>query len=224
MPLSREHKARTRDRIVAAAGRAFRRRGAEAPTVDEVMADAGLTRGGFYAHFDSKQALLAEVLATDHPLIKQLARRPPARAADWLTQTRRVFADYLDPDHLGEVAAGCTFAALAAEAARADEAAREGFHAAWRRAQAEVMRRPHESWRHALQRANLAERSQALLLLSTAIGAVQQGAALADGALARLLLQTAARQVDRMCCALAGGADGQAAGVVGGLQVRNATR
>lgn len=201
MPLSARHKARTRHRIVAAAGHAFRRRGAEAPTVDELMAAAGLTRGGFYAHFDSKQALLAEVLATDHGLIRHLSQREAGSAASWLAQTRRVFAEYLNADHLAEVAAGCTFAALAAEAARTDEAAREGFRAAWRRAQAEVLRRSGESWRHALPRASPAERAKALLLLSTAIGAVQQAAALSDGVgdLARQLLCVAAAQVDTMC-------------------------
>lgn len=203
MPLSPQHKARTRERIVAAAGRAFRRRGAEAPTVDELMADAGLTRGGFYAHFDSKQALLAEVLATDHGLVRQLARRVDGPPPAWLAQTRRVFADYLQPGHLSEVAAGCSFAALAAEAARADEAARQGFRAAWRRAQAEVLRHSGERWRHALQRATGEQRAHALLLLSTAIGAVQQAAALADPDQAPLLLRTAAAQVDALCVALA---------------------
>jgi TetR/AcrR family transcriptional regulator, transcriptional repressor for nem operon len=204
MPLSAQHKAGTRRRIVAAAGHVFRRRGAESPTVDELMAAAGLTRGGFYAHFDSKQALLAEVLATDHGLIRHLSRREAGSTASWLAQTRQVFADYLNADHLAEVATGCTFAALAAEAARADEAAREGFRASWRRAQAEVLRRSGESWRHALQRASPVERAKALLMLSTAIGAVQQAAALGDGVgdLARQLLRAAAAQVDKMCCDL----------------------
>ena len=55
-----DRKEKTRDRILGAAGRVFRRQGYHASGVDAVMAEAGLTAGGFYAHFDSKQALLAE--------------------------------------------------------------------------------------------------------------------------------------------------------------------
>ena len=55
-------KEKTRARILEAAGKVFRRRGYHAAGVDEVMEEAGLTAGGFYAHFASKQALLAEAL------------------------------------------------------------------------------------------------------------------------------------------------------------------
>jgi TetR/AcrR family transcriptional regulator, transcriptional repressor for nem operon len=198
MPLGPLHKARTRERIVAAAGAEFRRRGALAPSVSELMAAAGLTHGGFYAHFESKAALLAEVLATDHGLVRQLARRPAGRAQDWETQTQRIFADYLAPAHLQAVASGCSFAALAAEAARADAPAREGFAAAWRRALGELLRRPGERWRHALQRGSAAERANALLALSTAIGAVQQACAVGDDALAGEILRAAAAQVRQL--------------------------
>lgn len=196
MPLSKQHKARTRERIVTAAGKVFRARGATMPTVDELMAAAGLTRGGFYAHFASKSALLAEVLATDHGLIRQLGRRDARTTRAWLAQTRRVFADYLAPAHLAEVSVGCTFAAMTGEVARADAAAREGWAAAWRRALGELLRRPGEDWRHALERANAGQRGQALLVLSTAVGAVQQAAAFGDAALAGALLEAAAGQVD----------------------------
>ncbi|MCX6931880.1 MAG: TetR family transcriptional regulator, partial [Verrucomicrobia bacterium] len=54
------HKLDTRRRIVAAASAAFRERGVENTGVDEVMRRAGLTHGGFYAHFEDKAALVAE--------------------------------------------------------------------------------------------------------------------------------------------------------------------
>lgn len=59
-----QQKSDTRKRILAAAERALRLRGIEAPSVNEVMAEAGLTVGGFYAHFDSKHALMREALDT----------------------------------------------------------------------------------------------------------------------------------------------------------------
>ena len=56
------HKARTRAKIVKAAGKVFRREGYHRAGVDKVMEEAGLTAGGFYAHFESKEALLAATL------------------------------------------------------------------------------------------------------------------------------------------------------------------
>ena len=57
-----DHKEKTRARILEAAGKVFRRQGYHSAGVDKVMEEAGLTAGGFYAHFDSKQALLAEAV------------------------------------------------------------------------------------------------------------------------------------------------------------------
>ena len=83
MPLSQQHKARTRERILRSAGRVFRASGYEATGVDAVMAGAGLTRGGFYAHFGSKEELFAAVLAADHGLIRMLAARDAASPVAW---------------------------------------------------------------------------------------------------------------------------------------------
>ena len=58
-----EHKTATRRRILEAAGQAFRERGVAETGVDEVMRRAGLTHGGFYAHFRDKTELLAEACA-----------------------------------------------------------------------------------------------------------------------------------------------------------------
>src|SRR5260370_35073809 len=57
------HKEQTRAKILRAAGKIFRRQGYHAAGVDKVMEEAGLTVGGFYAHFGSKEALLSEVIA-----------------------------------------------------------------------------------------------------------------------------------------------------------------
>jgi AcrR family transcriptional regulator len=62
MPYTQEHKARTRERIVGSARRLFNRHGLTGVSIDEIMADAGLTRGGFYNHFDTKEDLYAEVV------------------------------------------------------------------------------------------------------------------------------------------------------------------
>ena len=57
-----QHKAKTRERIIKAAAAAFRRRGIGQTNIADIMREAGLTHGGFYAHFESKDALIAEAL------------------------------------------------------------------------------------------------------------------------------------------------------------------
>jgi TetR/AcrR family transcriptional regulator, transcriptional repressor for nem operon len=62
MPYPSGHRERVRGRIVDSARRLFNRNGFEGVSVDSIMADAGLTRGGFYSYFDSKSDLYAELL------------------------------------------------------------------------------------------------------------------------------------------------------------------
>ena len=62
MPYSQAHKARTRERIVESARHLFNRCGFAGVSIDEIMAEAGLTRGGFYNHFGAKEELYAEVV------------------------------------------------------------------------------------------------------------------------------------------------------------------
>jgi TetR/AcrR family transcriptional regulator, transcriptional repressor for nem operon len=107
MRVSREQVTENRRTILEAASRLFRERGFEAVTVAEVMQAAGLTHGGFYGYFASKDALIAGALAD------VLSRRPepPGDLA--------VFAaDYLSATHRDNRAGGCPTAALAAETIR----------------------------------------------------------------------------------------------------------
>lgn len=122
MRVTREQMAEHRRRILEAAGRLFRERGFESVTVSEVMGAAGLTHGGFYGHFRSKDELIAEALA---------AALAPGEAP---CPTLADFADaYLTPRHRDNRAAGCPTAALATEAIRQTAAARSTITAALRR-------------------------------------------------------------------------------------------
>jgi TetR/AcrR family transcriptional repressor of nem operon len=81
----RQHKAETRERILRAADRVMKAKGMEAASVDAVMRDAGLTVGGFYAHFPSKDALARQALldgmeASVDRLLAALARVPDGAA------------------------------------------------------------------------------------------------------------------------------------------------
>lgn len=114
MKVSREQVEDNRRRILDAASRLFRERGFEAVTVAEVMKAAGLTHGGFYGHFKSKEDLVARAL--EHALDTK-APGPPL-------DLPRYTASYLSPKHRDDVAGGCPIAALAAEAARTTPEAR----------------------------------------------------------------------------------------------------
>lgn len=87
MPHPKDRKARTRQRILDAATRLFAARGFEATSIEQVMDECGLTRGGFYAHFKSKAHLYEEALRDGH--LAKLASAPVDSSYDWL---RHVFA------------------------------------------------------------------------------------------------------------------------------------
>jgi TetR/AcrR family transcriptional repressor of nem operon len=107
MRVSREQMAENRRTILDEAGRLFRERGFDSVTVAEVMQAAGLTHGGFYGYFKSKDELIAGALAD------VLARRP-----DPPGDLAAVAAGYLSQTHRDNRAAGCPTAALAAETVR----------------------------------------------------------------------------------------------------------
>jgi TetR/AcrR family transcriptional repressor of nem operon len=121
-----DHKPRTRARILGAAAKRFRERGVRGAGVDEVMRAAGLTAGGFYAHFESKQALLREVLAHSLRLTREnlLAGLDEVRGVPWV---REVVRRYLSRRHRDDVSEGCVLPTLTAEIARQDPESRRAF-------------------------------------------------------------------------------------------------
>ena len=122
-----EHKERTRNRIVAVAGRLFRRQGYWGVGIDVIMAAAKLTRGGFYSHFRSKEDLFALVLRGEHDFNRRMAARPGRTRAELAAQGLDVVAGYLDPDNRHRVGQGCTMASLSIDVARAGTAARAAY-------------------------------------------------------------------------------------------------
>lgn len=113
MRVSREQVALNRARILEAASSLFRARGYDAVTVADVMKAAGLTHGGFYGYFKSKDDLIAQTLA-------HVFAQGEAGGVD----LARYAAGYLSPAHRDNVAGGCPAAALGAETARQTPEAR----------------------------------------------------------------------------------------------------
>ena len=117
MPWPDDRKTRTREKIVQAAAAAFRAGGITNVRVEDVMARAGLTHGGFYAHFRSKEELLREAVkhAGDQTLTN-LAR--PLSEAPAERRLQAVIDAYLSPAHVAHPERGCPLATLGPEIAR----------------------------------------------------------------------------------------------------------
>lgn len=114
---SRAQVAENRDRIIAAAARAFRERGFEGIGVAELMRGVGLTHGGFYGHFASKEELMA--LACRRAVDDMLADWRARIAAAPGDPAASIVAPYLSPDHRDAPGLGCLMAALGPDSARA---------------------------------------------------------------------------------------------------------
>lgn len=118
-----EHKAETRRRIIETAGRRLKQDGIDGSGVAGLMTDAGLTNGAFYAHFESKDDLVANVvadqLATQCAVLDSL---PEGQGA-----LEEFIRDYLAPRHRDQPSTGCPSAALLDEIGRCDDAVRDSY-------------------------------------------------------------------------------------------------
>jgi len=117
--VSRQQKERNRERIVAAAGQGFRARGIDAVGIDELMKAAGLTHGGFYNHFSSKDDLALEVLNQGFTAsLGRVAELTDAHPRSSRAALNAIIDSYLSTDHRDHPENGCASAALAADAGR----------------------------------------------------------------------------------------------------------
>lgn len=126
MRYSKDHKAETHMRIVEKASERFRTEGVDNVGVASLMQSVGLTVGGFYAHFESKEALIAEACrlgfsGTTALFESYLETKRPGRRLEALVDA------YLSPQHRDEPGAGCMVAANGAEIARHAAPTRDAF-------------------------------------------------------------------------------------------------
>jgi TetR/AcrR family transcriptional regulator, transcriptional repressor for nem operon len=119
----KEHKQATRRRIIEAAGRRLKRDGIDGSGVAVLMADAGLTNGAFYAHFASKEDLVATAEVDQlHTQLAGLAELPPGRAG-----VEQLVRAYLSPEHRDSPEDGCPSAALLDEIRRCTDETRRAY-------------------------------------------------------------------------------------------------
>lgn len=121
MPYSKAHKQKTRDRIVESARILFNRHGFDGVSIDLVMESVGLTRGGFYNHFKSKDELYSSAVSSF--LMGRGAEWRDDAGIDIETlnpeMARQMLKSYLSPEHLGDIDGQCPMIALPSDVARA---------------------------------------------------------------------------------------------------------
>lgn len=178
MRVSKEQAARNRARVLQAAGRLLRERGFERVAVAEMTQAAGLTHGGFYNQFDSKEALAAEACAAT---LKESEVRWRKRAAESEAPLRDLVASYLSCRHRDNPGSGCTLAALGTEAAHQGKAVRRSF-AAGLQGLAGVLA-------ELLPGRAAAKRRKSLAMLSAMAGALMLSRAVEDPALSAEILE-----------------------------------
>jgi TetR/AcrR family transcriptional repressor of nem operon len=185
MPMrgTNEQKAETRRRIMEAASKLFRREGIGGVGVDAVMRQVGLTHGGFYGHFPSKEALAAEV-CTDQ-LARSAARWEAMRAEHGAEQAlTRIVESYLSATHVEQSERSCVVPTLGAELAR-----RPLAHPALTSAIKAMV----DTLTSCLPRRRVPARERALAGLSVMVGAVVLARLSSDPALSAEIVAAARR-------------------------------
>lgn len=188
MRYAADHKQKTRQRILDAAAIVFRRKGFAGGSVDDVMAEAGLTAGGFYAHFHSKDELFAEALLQTLRQGRVVYGKDDTNVAG-AERVQAIARKYLSPAHRRMVDRGCPMPPLVADLARQSPATRRAFE----KIVAEIMAslEPHLSTGEGTQ-----EPDQALAILALMVGGLSLARAVADEGLADRILAACRQLID----------------------------
>jgi TetR/AcrR family transcriptional repressor of nem operon len=178
MRYSKEHKQATRQRIIETAGRRLKTDGIDGSGVAALMGDAGLTNGAFYAHFESKDDLVATAVAhelrTQH---QRMAELPPGRDG-----IEPLIRQYLSVEHRDGPGDGCPSAALLDEISRATDTTKQAYTA-------ELLEFIDDLAARLAPDDPSAARAKVLGIYAGMIGTMQMSRALADRALADEVLE-----------------------------------
>jgi len=180
MKVSKLEAAQTRERIIEIAGKLFRERGFDGIGVAELMKSAGLTHGGFYRHFTSKEDLMAHACAHVLEGSLDVARQATERGGEHALPA--IAATYLSTAHRDLPAEGCALAALGAEAARHGGALRTAFTQGVR-SMTEMLTRLVSG------KSERAKRERALTIYASMVGALVLARAVDDADLSEEVLQ-----------------------------------
>jgi TetR/AcrR family transcriptional repressor of nem operon len=175
-------------RVLDSAARRIRRDGLSGASIAAVMADAGLTHGAFYAHFDSKEELEAAAFA--HAINVERPRWVPRRRAGrWDRRLTRIAQRYLTVAHRDDLTSSCAFPLLVSEAAHAGAEFRAAYEHAIRGSQDAICG----------DEANIAARREdALALMIICVGGMSLSRAVADEKFSAQILRVARRAATRL--------------------------
>jgi TetR/AcrR family transcriptional regulator, transcriptional repressor for nem operon len=179
MKVSREQAARNRDRVVEGAARLFRERGFEGVGVADLMKEAGLTHGGFYGHFSSKEDLIAE--ASARALTRSLALWSDVVERPSGDPLAAIAGAYLTGTHRDNPGAGCLLAALGPDVSRQGPAVRRTV-TDYVRSTVDLLAKLVPA------RSKAARRQKAITTYATLIGALVMARAVDDRALSQEIL------------------------------------
>ena len=188
MPYSPEHRVQVRERIVVSARRLFNRHGFNAVSIDDVMADAGLTRGSFYAYFDSKSDLYAHAISailSEKPVDSWDGVSIDPRAGE---VSVKIIDDYLSVGHFEDIDGSCPLVALPNDVSRTEASVKRAFE--------QVLKTLIDIFEQGLQRDGEAARRKALAMASLCVGGMVLARTVDDRALGDEL-RSAARSVAR---------------------------
>jgi TetR/AcrR family transcriptional repressor of nem operon len=185
MKVTRERAAENRERIVEAAARLFRERGFDGIGVADLMKRAGLTHGGFYGHFSSKEDLIAE--ASAHAMTRSLAGW--SRFGESGDPLSALAGAYLSAKHRDNPGAGCLLAALGSDASRQGPPVRSAISNHVRSAVDFLLKLvPGKS--------GAARRQKAIGTYATLVGAMVMARAVDDRSLSQEILDAALASID----------------------------
>ena len=178
---SKAQKTKTHKRIISIASKRFREEGLARVGIAELMKEAGLTVGGFYKHFDSRDDLVAEAVSSAFGGWKR--RVDAAKAGGPSVSLAKLIDDYLDEAHRDNPGTGCAFSALAPEIARSDKQTRA--------LTSEQVRNDIQLIAGLLPGKDKSRaRSRAILTFSALVGAMSLARAVSDEGLSREILET----------------------------------
>jgi TetR/AcrR family transcriptional repressor of nem operon len=183
MGYSKAQKEKTHKCIVAIASKRFREKGLAGFGIAELMKEAGLTVGGFYKHFDSRDELVAEAVSDAFGIWQR--QKEAAEAGGQPLSFEKLIDDYVSDLHRKNPGSGCAFSALAPELARSDERTRA--------LTSEQAREDIKLIAGLLPgKDRRAARSRAILTFSALVGAMSLARAVSDDELSHEILESAA--------------------------------
>jgi TetR/AcrR family transcriptional repressor of nem operon len=190
MRYSNQHKAETRKKIIDAAARLFRERGYDGAGVDAIMNEVGLTAGGFYAHFSSKEALFAEAVTKALGAGKAV-RTVKGAGTDPADSLRALINGYLSRKHRDMVGEGCPLPVLTNDVARSDASTRESYEQQFLYYLSEV--------EALLPQSSTSSHDRALALMAQCVGGLMLARAVKDEELSNRILKACRQAATKIC-------------------------